>query len=95
MKSTQIPPVRVAPAVREEIESALREGESLSEFIEASVVAAARRRKFQQAFLERGRASLAKAKASGARTPVDKVLDDMQERLRTRVASHRSGPTQP
>ena len=52
MKTAQLPPVRVEPAVREEIESVLLEGESLSQFVEASAMQAARRRKAQQAFLE-------------------------------------------
>ena len=57
MKTAQLPPVRVEPAVREEIESALREGESLSEFLEAAALQAARRRLAQEEFLARGRAS--------------------------------------
>ena len=97
MKTTQLPPVRITPAVREEVESVLREGESLSEFVAASVLEAARRRKLQQAFLARGRASLAKAKSSrplGGHTPVDQVLDEVQERLRGRMATHRAMPGQ-
>ncbi|HRO59755.1 MAG TPA: YlcI/YnfO family protein [Burkholderiaceae bacterium] len=92
MKSAQIPPVRVTPAVRQEVESALREGESLSQFVEASVLAAARRRRLQQAFLARGRASLAKAKVSGDRVPLDQALADMRARLQARVAPHSTIP---
>lgn len=44
MKSAHLPPVRVEPSVREEIESVLREGESLSEFVEASMQGRARQR---------------------------------------------------
>ena len=97
MKTTQLPPVRITSAVREEVESALREGESLSEFVAASVLEAARRRKFRQAFLARGRASLAKAKSSrpsGGHIPIDQVLDEMQERLRVRMAPQRVVPGQ-
>src|SRR5262249_12650826 len=61
MKTTQLPPLRVAPAVRQEIEGCLDEGETLSQFIEKATVNAARTRLAQQAFLERGRASLARA----------------------------------
>ena len=74
----------------------LREGESLSEFVAASVLEAARRRKLRQAFLACGRASLAKARSSGpsgSHTPVDQVLDEMQERLRARMATHRTMPS--
>ena len=35
MKTAQLPPVRVEPSVREEIESVLRPGETLSQFVAA------------------------------------------------------------
>ena len=89
MKTAQLPPVRVEPSVREEIESALREGESLSEFVEASALQAARRRKAQQEFLARGRASLATAKKTGKLFALEGTLDQMQERLEKRMAEHR------
>ena len=81
MKTAQLPPVRVEPAVRAEIESALHDGESLSQFVEAAVVQAARHRQAQQAFLARGRASLTHAKKTQEFYPVHAVLDDMQARL--------------
>ncbi len=92
MKTAQLPPVRVEPSVRQEIESALREGESLSEFVEAAAVQAARQRKAQQAFLARGRASLAAAKRSGDFVDADTVLDAMEQRLKQRVDALRKAP---
>jgi hypothetical protein len=89
MKTAQLPPVRVEPSVREEIESALREGESLSEFVEASALQAARHRKAQQEFLARGRASLAAAKKTGKRFALQGTLDQMQARLEKRMTEHR------
>jgi len=89
MKTAQLPPVRVEPSVREEIESALREGESLSEFVEASALQAARHRKAQQEFLARGRASLAAAKKTGKLFPLQGTLDQMQTRLEKRMTEHR------
>lgn len=85
MKTSQLPPVRVEPSVREEIESVLREGESLSEFVETAAVQAARRRKAQEAFLARGRASLAKAKRTGEFYAADKILEDMRGRLQSKM----------
>ena len=85
MKTAQLPPVRVAPAVREEIESALHEGESLSQFVEAAALQAARRRKAQQMFIERGRASLERAKATGEFHPMSEALDRMRESLQQRI----------
>lgn len=90
MKSAQLPPVRVAPAVRAEIEDALEDGESLSDFVEAAVLQAARRRKAQQAFLARGRASLQTALQTGALTPLNQALDAMEARLKDKTAN-RSG----
>ncbi len=89
MKTAQLPPVRVEPTVREEIESVLLEGESLSQFVETATVLAARRRKAQQAFLARGRASLANAKEKGEFYPLHGVLDQMRARLDARMDEQR------
>jgi len=88
MKTAQLPPVRVEPTVRAEIESVLLEGESLSEFVETATVQAAKRRKAQQEFLARGRASLANAKAKGEFYPLHGVLDQMRARLDARMDEH-------
>lgn len=45
MRSAQLPPVRVKPAVREQVEQSLREGESLSEVVEAAALQAARQQR--------------------------------------------------
>ena len=96
MKTAQLPPVRVEPAVREEIESVLLEGESLSQFVEASAMQAARRRKAQRAFLARGRASMARAKDTGEFHPLHGALDQMRERLDRRMEeARRVQPTKP
>jgi hypothetical protein len=89
MKTAQLPPVRVEASVREEIEAVLREGESLSEFVETAAVQAARRRKAQEEFLARGRASLAEAKRTGEFYVADKVLEDMRGRLLPRMQALR------
>lgn len=87
MKSSQLPPVRVELAVREEIESCLREGESLSQFIETTAVEAARARKSQKEFLARGRASLDRARREGEFYPASDVLEGMRSRLYARMES--------
>lgn len=89
MKTAQLPPVRVEPSVRDEIESTLREGESLSEFVLAAALDASRRRKAQEAFLARGRASMAQARETGEFYAVEPVLNEMQDRLRARVETLR------
>jgi hypothetical protein len=88
MKTDQLPPVRVEPAMRREIESVLREGETLSEFVKNSTLQAARRRKAQQEFLARGRASLEEARRSGELYPLEETLDAIQARLKQRLEKH-------
>jgi hypothetical protein len=89
MKTAQLPPVRVTPSVREQIESVLHEGESLTQFVEKATLDAARRRKAQQEFIARGRASLAKARKTGELHAADDVLHAMRDRLNARVAALR------
>jgi hypothetical protein len=86
VKTAQLPPVRVEPSVREEIEGVLHEGESLSQFVEAAAAQAARWRMAQQEFVARGRASLARAKASGELYPLQGSLDQMRAPLDVRMA---------
>lgn len=81
MKTSTIPAVRVEPALREAVESLLREGETLSEFVEASVRAAVRRRLDQAEFVARGMASLAAARQSGDWVDADAVLAALERRL--------------
>lgn len=86
MKTAQLPPVRVEPSVRQEIESVLHQGETLSEFVEHAAVQAAQRRKSQQEFLARGRESLRKAHVNGEYYSAKDALDAMQARVNERVA---------
>lgn len=65
MKSATIPPLRVTPELREAAESVLREGESLSGFVESSLVKQIEFRKSQQEFIARGLASRENARKSG------------------------------
>lgn len=91
MKTAQLPPVRIEPSVREEIEGVLRDGESLSQFVETATIEAARRRRAQDEFLARGRASLAKAKRTGKFHSAQTVLGDLQGRMEAAVQTLRQG----
>ncbi|MGK6310823.1 YlcI/YnfO family protein [Variovorax sp. DT-64] len=86
MKTAQLPPVRVEPSVRNEIESVLRQGETLSQFVENAAVQAAQRRRSQEEFLARGRDSLKRAKKSGEYYSAKDALDTMQARLDARIS---------
>jgi len=86
MKTAQLPPVRVEPSVRDEIESVLHQGETLSQFVENAAIQAAQRRKSQQEFIARGRDSLKRAKKHGEYYSAKDALDAMQARLDTRIS---------
>lgn len=86
MKTAQLPPVRVEQSVRDEIESVLRQGETLSQFVESATVQAAQRRKSQDEFLARGRASLKRAEKGGEYYSAKDALDAMQARLDARIS---------
>jgi len=94
MRSATFPPIRVEPEVRAEVEAVLREGESLTQFIEEAVVAAAAWRRVQSEFVSRGEAAIERWKqdGSGAHT-VDEVMNRLQARIANakRQAAKRSG----
>ena len=89
MKSAVIPQVRVEPQLRAELEASLREGETLSEFVEAAVRDAAKRRRTQAEFIARGLASRDEARRTGEYITLDQVdatLSGMLGQARKRLA---------
>lgn len=93
MRSANFPPIRVEPEVRAEVEAVLREGESLTQFIEEAVVAAAAWRRTQAEFVTRGEAAIARWKQEGGGQSADDVMADLQSRLdeAKRRAAQRTG----
>ena len=81
MKSAVIPQVRVEPELRAELEAVLRQGESLSEFVEASVRSAVEFRRVQTRFHERGQAAWEHFRRTGASVPAGEVLAKLQAKL--------------
>jgi predicted transcriptional regulator len=81
MRSATFPPIRVKPEVRAEVDAVLREGESLTQFIEEAVVAAAAWRRVQTEFVTRGEAAIARWKQEGRGRPADEVMADLQARV--------------
>ncbi len=81
MRSATFPPIRVEPEVRAEVEAVLREGESLTQFIEEAVVAAAAWRRVQAEFVNRGEAAIERWKQEGGGRTVDEVMAGLQGRL--------------
>ncbi len=81
MKSAAIPSVRVEPDFRAEVEAVLADGETLSEFVEASVRAGVERRRVQGEFIARGMRSRDEARRTGDYVDADVVLEGLQRKL--------------
>ena len=81
MKTATIPSVRVEPELRAEVESLLDEGETVSEFVEASVRAAVLRRRHRSDFIARGLRSLDGARRTGDYVDADVVVQTLQLKL--------------
>jgi Arc/MetJ-type ribon-helix-helix transcriptional regulator len=81
MKTATIPAVRVEPEFREELESLLEEGETLSQFVESALRATAARRQAQTEFVRRGLASIADTQRSGQGVAADVVLGKLRAKL--------------
>jgi hypothetical protein len=78
MKSATIPPLRVTPDLRNEAESVLREGESLSSFVEDSLRRQIEYRKLQNEFIARGLAARESAKSTGHYASKEQVMDSLR-----------------
>jgi predicted transcriptional regulator len=81
MKSATIPPLRVTPDLRHDAESVLREGESLSSFVEESLRRQVEYRKVQKEFIARGLASREAAKSSGEYASKEQVMNSLRSIL--------------
>jgi predicted transcriptional regulator len=89
MKTTTIPPVRVAPAFRQELEQALEEGETLAALVEKAVRTEVARRREQQEFVRRGLASITSSRAAGDWIPAETVLAKLDAKLAAAQARKR------
>ena len=81
MKTARFPSVRVDPALRSEIESLLKEGETLSAFVVASVRVQVRKRQLQDEFIKRGLASLEESRRTGIYYTADEVVGGLRQML--------------
>jgi hypothetical protein len=87
MKTATIPSVRVEAEFRAEVEAVLGDGETLSEFVEASVRASVERRRVQAEFVARGLRSREEARRTGEYVEADAVIDVLQRKLDAARAS--------
>jgi len=81
MKSAVIPQIRVEPELRAELESVLKPGETLTDFVEATVRNAIAFRRVQTAFHARAQAASDEYHRTGVATPVETVLVRLQSKL--------------
>ncbi len=91
MKTPTIPSVRVETGLREAAESVLREGETLSSFVEQSLKANIQRRQIQKAFVEKGLASREEAQRSGEYFSAEAVLEQLGSMLKTPRRGRKAG----
>jgi hypothetical protein len=81
MKTAVIPQIRVEPEVRAELEAVLQQGETLTEFVEASVRKAIAFRRVQTEFHARAQAASEAYHRTGVSVPVEQVLGRLQTKL--------------
>jgi hypothetical protein len=85
MKTAVIPQVRVEPQLRADLDSVLLPGETLTDFVEASVRNAVEFRRVQTDFAARCDASLAQYERTGVSVPADFVLSKLEAKVAARV----------
>ena len=81
MKTATIPPIRVEPGFRIEIEGVLGQGESLSEFVENAVRSTVQMRKNQAEFVRRGMTAIEETKRAGGGIPAEIVIAKLEAKL--------------
>jgi predicted transcriptional regulator len=86
MKSATLPPLRVEPEFREKAKSVLREGETLSSFIEEAVRKQVEIRKSQAEFIARGLAALDESERTGTFYPAEEVHAELRAMLAEKKA---------
>lgn len=83
MKTATLPPIRVAPEFRLELEGVLEQGESLSQFVENAVRTTMAKRKNQAEFIRRGISAIEETQRYGGGIPAAVVIAKLEARLAT------------
>ncbi|MFT4242975.1 MAG: YlcI/YnfO family protein [Acidovorax sp.] len=90
MKTATIPPVRVDPAFRQEMEQSLEGSESLASLVETAVRNEVNRRRTQAEFVRRGMAAIERTAAAGDGIPVQAVIAKLEHKLAVARARQRA-----
>lgn len=89
MKTATIPPVRIDPVFRQEIEQSLQGSETMAALVELAVRNEIARRKMHSEFVRRGLAAIEATVAQGNGIPADAVIARMEQKL---AAARKSKP---
>lgn len=81
MKTATIPPVRVEPAFRQQMEQALQDNENLASLVETAVRNEVHRRQAQAEFVRRGLAAIERTAALGDGVPAAEVVARLKAKL--------------
>lgn len=81
MKTATIPSLRVAPELRLSVQSVLREGETLSSFVEQAIRSTVEYRQAEGEFISRGLAARDSAQRSGHYISADAVVGRLEALL--------------
>lgn len=82
-RTATLPPIRVAPETKASLEAVLREGESLTQFIENAVRREAEFRAEQNAAIARAKKALRAAEKGVGLVTADDFLAGMEQRAKT------------
>lgn len=90
MKTATIPPVRIDPSFRKDIEQSLVGGESLASLVETAVRNEVTRRRVQSEFIRRGMAAIHRTVSSDDGVPAEAVIAKLEMKLAAARKSKRS-----
>lgn len=81
MKTATIPPVRIDPSFRKDMEQSLEGGESLASLVETAVRNEVTRRRVQSEFVRRGMAAIYRTVSVGDGVPAEAVISKLEKKL--------------
>lgn len=90
MKTATIPPVRIDPSFRKDIEQSLAAGESLASLVETAVRNEVTRRRVHSEFTRRGMAAIHSTVFSGDGVPAEAVIAKLEMKLAAARKSKRA-----
>ncbi|HVR54990.1 MAG TPA: YlcI/YnfO family protein [Pseudorhodoferax sp.] len=81
MKTATIPPVRIDPQLRDQIEQSLEEGETMTALVEKAVRHEVARRHDNAEFMRRGLAAIARTRDADDGIPAEQVIAKLESKL--------------